>query len=869
MAMTDWGEIGTIARLVERVAAEDSARLALMAPGRRALDYGALCDLLGSVAAQIRDREVAPGDRVALVIENGPEAATAFLACACAASCAPLNPSYRREEVDFYLEDLKARAVVVSHNLDSPVREAARARGIAVLELHVETEMPAGFFSLDGVTGLNCAIPPRRPDDLALMLHTSGTTSRPKLVPLTHRNVLASAQHISDALVLSREDRCLNLMPLFHIHGLAAALLASLNAGGSVVCSPGFHPIRSFEWLRDFAPTWITAVPTMYQSILARCADHGEIVRAHRLRFIRSSSASLPIGVFEQLERTFGVPVIEAYGMTEAAHQMASNLLPPGKRRAGSVGRAAGPEITILSSSGDELPVGSVGEVAIRGENVFAGYEDNPEANAAAFVNGWFRTGDEGLLNEDSYLTLSGRIKEQINRGGEKVSPLEIDERLLAHPSIAEAVTFGVPDTRLGEEIAAAVVLKAECDTSEPALQDFLAQTLAPFKVPRRILVVDEIPKGPTGKIQRIGLADRLGVSYVDDAPAEFVAPRTEFERWIAGIWSDVLGIPSIGVHDDFFSLGGDSILGAEAVARIRELTGNEALPLVSIVRAPTVAGMARELDGDVSALTHSGPIALHPDASGHAFFFVHGGDGEVLNFVALARALGTGCSMYGIRQRGIDDGAELQSSLDEMAADYVTAVRFVQPDGPYAVGGFCLGATVALEMARRLEATGETVSILILVDPRLPRPNDLRYRVWCTRWRLWGLCDSLWSLCQRLALTPRRFREGNLLRSIRGQVRRRALPDARERAMTETEVVLARIREAHEPKRYLGPTVLILSDEHTQYRIPSWHVRRFVPNARTVRLHIGHTPMLRPPGAEELARALRTALRIADGPLT
>ena len=836
----DPAELDTIPRLVERVATEYPARPALVAPGRTPLDYATLHDFLGSIVTQLRGHGIEPNDRVALVVQNGPEAASAFLALACAASCAPLNPAYRRNEMDFYLDDLRARALLVSRGLDSPVREAARDRGIAVLELTVDPDLPAGVFTLDAVASAPGTLPRRGPDDPALLLHTSGTTSRPKLVPLSQRNLVVSAKHVSETLALAPDDRSLNLMPLFHIHGLVASLLASLHAGGSVICSPGFHPIRVFDWLRDFQPTWFTAVPTMHQSLLAHCADHTETVRTQRLRFIRSSSAALPIGVFERLEQTFDVPVVEAYGMTEAAHQMASNPLPPGERKAGSVGPAAGPAIAILAPNGDALPTGSVGEVAVRGENLFSGYEENPEANAAAFVDGWFRTGDEGYLDENGYLRLSGRIKEQINRGGEKVSPLEVDERLLAHPSVAEAVTFGVPDKRLGEEVAAAVVLEAGNDASESTLQDFVSLTLAPFKVPRRILFVDEIPKGPTGKIQRIGLADRLAVTGIDDSPTDYVPPRTDFERSITAIWSDVLRISSIGVHDDFFSLGGDSILGAEAVARIRELTGREDLPLVSIVRAPSVAAMAHELDGDISALGHSGPIPLLPNASGDPFFFVHGGDGEVLNFVALARAVGAECSMYGIRTRGIDDRSVPFTSLDEMAADYVDAVKSVQPHGPYALGGFCLGGPVALEMARRLEDAGETVSILLLVDPRLPRPNDLRYTLW---------------------LVPRRFRDGTIRRSIVRRVRRRPRPDPGRSWMSEIELALARLRETYEPRRYLHPAVLILSDEHDQYDIPSWHVTRIVPSARTVRLHIGHTPMLRPPGVDALAHEVRVAL--------
>ena len=837
------GGTSTVASLVERVAREDPARAALLAPQRVPLDYGTLFELLGSATVQLRDRGVESTDRVALVVPNGPEAATAFLALASAAACAPLNPAYRRAEMDFYLDDLKAPAVVVSRSLDSPVREAAEVRGIAVLELDVDPGMPAGVFSLAGVAAAPAATTPRRAhDDLALFLHTSGTTSRPKLVPLTQRNLIASARHVSETLALRPDDRCLNLMPLFHIHGLVAALLASIEAGSSVVCTPGFHPIRVFDWLRDFQPTWTTAVPTMYQSLLARCADHSDATRDHRLRFIRSSSASLPVTVSEELERTFGVPVVEAYGMTEAAHQMASNPLPPARRKPGSVGPPAGPEIAILSAEGDLLPAGSTGEVAIRGESVFAGYEDNPDANAAAFANGWFRTGDEGVLDEDGYLTLSGRLKEQINRGGEKVSPLEIDARLLAHPAVAEAAAFGMPDARLGEEVAAAVVLKAESDTSEPALQDFVAQTLAPFKVPRRILILDEIPKGPTGKIQRIGLAERLGLSQAHEQPGEYGEPRTSFERSIARIWADVLRIPSVGIHDDFFALGGDSILGAEAVARIREFTSNRDLPLVSIVRAPTVAAMVRELDTTGAVLARSGPIALRSDAAGSAFFFVHGGDGEVLNFVALARAFGTDRSMYGIRARGIDDGATPCASIEEMAAGYVDAVRLLQQHGPYVLGGFCLGGTVALEMAHQLVAAGEAVSALVLVDPRLPVPGDLRYHLW---------------------LAVRLLRRRSSFRAALRRTLRRSRPDPAASWMSEIERLIARMRENYEPRAYLGPASVILSNQHEQYDIPEWHLRRVIRNARTARLNLDHTPMLQSPGVGTLAREIRIALEL------
>ena len=302
-------------------------------------------------------------------------------------------------------------------------------------------------------------------------------------------------------------------MPLFHIHGLIAATLSSLAAGASVSCTPGFNAFRFFGWFDEARPSWYTAVPTMHQAILALAGRHGDTIARGRLRFVRSSSSSLPPQVMEELEATFGVPVIEAYGMTEAAHQMASNPLPPRPHFAGSVGIAAGPEIAIMDDGGRLLAPGDLGEVVIRGRNVTDGYENNPDANAKAFADGWFRTGDQGVLDAEGYLRLTGRLKELINRGGEKISPLEVDVVLMDHPAVAQCVTFGVPHDKLGEDVAAAVVLRDGAAVTDHALRDFLGERLAPFKVPRRILFLDEIPKGATGKLQRIGLAEKLGLS--------------------------------------------------------------------------------------------------------------------------------------------------------------------------------------------------------------------------------------------------------------------------------------------------------------------------------------------------------------------
>ena len=509
----------------------DAAAPAIGAPGRPFLDYAGLRAHVDRTVEALNALGVGRGDRVAIVLDNGPEMASAFLSIANAATTAPLNPSYRRQEYDFYLEDLGAKALVVAEGSKSEAIDSARSLGAEVIRLRVPDGAPAGVFELaaeKGVEpaagagpGLGAAAPgqraaarpgPAEPDDVALVLHTSGTTSRPKIVPLLHRNLCASANNILATLCLTPEDRCLNVMPLFHIHGLMAPVLSSLSIGACVVCTPGFNALKFFAWLDEAEPTWYSAVPTMHQALLARAQRNRDSVGRARLRFIRSASSSLPPQVLAELEETFGAPVVEAYAMTEASHQMTCNQLPPGVRKPGTVGCAAGPEVAVMDEVGNLLGVGETGEIVIRGPNVTPGYENNPEANAKAFTNGWFRTGDQGVMDEDGYVTLTGRLKEIINRGGEKISPKEVDEVFMDHPAVQQVCTFAVPHDKLGEEVAAAVVLREGAAATSAELRDFVAERLADFKVPKTVLLMDEIPKGPTGKLRRIGLAEQLGI---------------------------------------------------------------------------------------------------------------------------------------------------------------------------------------------------------------------------------------------------------------------------------------------------------------------------------------------------------------------
>ena len=603
----------TILQLIQSQAACNPTGVALLGSGVDPLSYRGLLDQIERTARSLSGAGITPADRVAVVLPGGPEMAACFLAVSAAATCAPLNPSYRDEEFDFYLGDLGAGAVILPRGFESPARGVAERRGIPILDL-VPDGLVAGRFRLE--TGREPAsgghVPV--PGSVALVLHTSGTTSRPKLVPLTQANLTASARQIQRSLALSPADRGLNVMPLFHIHGLIGAVLSSIAAGGSIACPVSFQAPKFLDWLEEFQPTWYTAVPTMHQSVLQRAKDRPDAVRRHPLRFIRSSSAALPPSVMTELEETFQAPVIESYGMTEASHQMASNPLPPSARKPGSVGIAAGPEVAIMDAEGRLLPAGETGEVVIRGASVTAGYENNPEANKAAFHDGWFRTGDQGYLDGERYLFLTGRLKEIINRGGEKIAPREIDEVLLEHPAVAQAVTFAIPDARLGEEIGVAVVLREGASADDTEVKDFVARRLADFKVPRRVVFLEEVPKGPTGKLQRIGLAERLGVTAAGEASeTPYEAPQTETERRLCDLWCEVLGVARIGVRDDFFRLGGDSLLAGQLLARLKS-DSEEAPSLVRFFVEPTVRALAQWQERlRAGGGTAEGPIGRRP----------------------------------------------------------------------------------------------------------------------------------------------------------------------------------------------------------------------------------------------------------------
>ena len=473
------------------------------------LSYGEFKIFNEKISRQLAATNVKNSDRAAIVLPNGPLMASSFLSISSYMSAAPLNPSYKQEEFEFYLDDLKPKFLLVEPNSKSLAVIAAKNLNIPVFEMKISDNQPLGTFELfDKETDY------KNPNDYdeALVLHTSGTTSRPKIVPLSNLNIFTSAVNISKSLKLTADDHCLNIMPLFHIHGLIAVLSASAKVGASVCASNGFNALKFLDLAETQNISWYSGVPTMHQAILLRAQKNSDKAKKLNLRFIRSSSASLPPAIFEQLNDIFQTPVIEAYGMNEATHQMASNPLPPAIQKPGLVGMPAGPKICIMNDKNEKLPQGEIGEICIKGDNVTNGYENNPEANKQSFVNDWFRTGDEGFFDEDGYLKISGRLKEIINKGGEKISPLEVDNILMDFPPIDQALCFGYKDKMLGEDIAVAIKLKENKSCTEDDIKSYANEKLAKFKIPKKIFIVEDIPKGATGKLQRIGLAKKFGL---------------------------------------------------------------------------------------------------------------------------------------------------------------------------------------------------------------------------------------------------------------------------------------------------------------------------------------------------------------------
>jgi oxalate---CoA ligase len=682
---------------------------AVRAPGRPPLSYARLCVQIEEVLDFLNCHGLGRESRIAAILQNGPEMAVLFLCGIAGSAFVPLAPDYTEREFDAYFSDLNVSALVVTsgHNLNA--RSVAVRKNIPVIEMMPLKGEAAGLFRLAWETGDRpkpAQIGFSGQEDIALVLATSGTTSRAKVVPLRQKNVLAAAWYIASTLELTAADCCLNIMPMYHITGLISPVLASVLARGSVLCTPGF-PHNDFEsWLRLYSATWYSAVPIIHQAIADKADQAAWDLKGTSIRFVRSTSSPLSEALFLRLEQLFGVPVVQSYGLTEAL-PVSSTPLNPYRRKPASVGIPVS-DITIMDDCGLPLGCGDAGEILVRGPQVFSGYHNYPEANESVFSDGWFRTGDMGYLDEENYLYVTGRIKEMINRGGQKVSPGEVETALTSHPAVQEVAVFGIPHDRLGEAVVAAVVLKDEAQASEADLLRHAAKHLAPFKIPQQIITVSGIPKGPTGKFRRSDLSEH----FRELLNPVFALPVTETEKTIAKIWSNILKIETLSRNENFFSLGGDSLSAIDMLFNIEKALG-VALPPSTIYEATTIERLAEEVERRRQHKTQSCLVSLRTGGSRLPLICVPPINGGALVYHSFLKYIDPDQPVYSIESS--EDA--LQTSMEEAAGRFLAEIRQKMNNNKFLLLGFSSGGLMAFEIARQLYQKGQSAPFLGILD--------------------------------------------------------------------------------------------------------------------------------------------------------
>jgi acyl-CoA synthetase (AMP-forming)/AMP-acid ligase II/thioesterase domain-containing protein/acyl carrier protein len=700
----------TVAAVIARHVALQPERPAIITSHGNPLTYGALGEQIAAFGERLRINSVRSSARVAIILPDGPELAVAIVAAACHAVAVPLNPNFTAPELDDLFAVLRIDAVVVSEQTDCPARDVAARRGVRLLE--ASCGKPGTFEIFGSSDARMCALDGKiapsenvQLDSPAIILRTSATTGRPKLVPVTHRNLMSTADKRRVWFNFTPEDRAICVTPLYYGQALKGTLLTPLLLGGSVAC-PDRADGDILSWLAGLRPTWLDAVPAFHMNLLERALAQREVPLRHCLRFIRSGSAPLPVAVRQGLEEVFGVPVLEGYGLTETG-TLAANSIAPERRKPGTVGRPSPQEVAIRAEGGRLLPPGSMGEIVVRGPAVMPGYLDNEEANRDAFADGWFLTGDLGSIDEDGYLTYFGRRKEFINRGGEKISLYEVDRALSLHPSIRDAAAFSVPHPRLGENVAAAVVLMPGAMTTPTEMKAFLTDHLAPFKIPHHVVVMPELPKGATGKTLRLQLSEAAAAQIRDIAP-----PEDPLHVQILEIWQRLLGRADIGIDEDFFEAGGDSLLAVQMVCEIEAIT-RQRIPPSALRSAYTVRELATAVVRGMPATPEL--VTLAKDGSGTPLLFYHG-DYRTRGFYALKLAdMLTGDQpVYLLHSHPNPD---LNLTIEEMAQAYLPHVLTAHPAGAFQIGGYCHGGLLAWEIAHQLERMGREVEGVALVD--------------------------------------------------------------------------------------------------------------------------------------------------------
>ena len=691
-------------------AARGQDRAAIVGLGADPLSYRKLVAQVGGIWDTLRDAGVGYGSQVAIALPSGLESVISTVAIASHATCVPLNPHLSQVEFEQQLARLSLDALIVPEWLHSPVRAAAENRSYGLFEVSKAST------SLSDV-GVRCARPGKSsrtgPAEISsqstvLVLQTSATTGASKLVPVTHGNMLDLAGKMAGWFGLRAEDRAACVLPTYYAAGSKLNVLVPLLLGESIAIPVGVRPEHLAEWIGELRPTWFSAGPTFLQAVLDDLRSRREPTPKHDLRFITSGSAHLPGRVRTELEAILHCPILEVYGISEAG-VMAANPAPPAKRKVGTVGRIPAGELVIRAESGAILPAGEIGEIFVSGPGLMPGYLGQSKPLGAGLQNGWLATGDIGSVDNDGFLTIVGRIKEVINRGGEKISPVDVEQALLLHPCVREAAAFGVPHPRLGENVAAAVVLQPEATTTPFELRIFLRDRLAAFKIPQRIDIVTSLPKSHTGKVLRTQLAEARIKHQRQIDP-----PKTPLQIQILAIWQRLLERTDVGVHDDFFEAGGDSLLEIAMLAELELLTGRT-IPGMILLEAPTIDQLAQKLS-EGNYINQKPQTLVRVNSSGSRTPLLYFHNWYEYSAVVMARFLGSDQPLLVIAPHGVGD-EPTPRTIEAMAADRLPLIMNAQPEGPYRLFGVCTGGIVAFEVARMLITAGKKVEMVIMLD--------------------------------------------------------------------------------------------------------------------------------------------------------
>jgi acyl-CoA synthetase (AMP-forming)/AMP-acid ligase II/thioesterase domain-containing protein/acyl carrier protein len=678
---------------------------AIITSKNNCLTYQALGELIGAFGEGLRANGVGRSARLAIMLPDGPELAVAVVAAVCHAVAVPLHPELTATELDELFAMLRIDALVVSDRVDSAGRDVAARHGALLLEASCDRPGDLKIFgsaaAMSAPTDSELALGEGvRPDTPAIILRTSATTGRPKLVPLTHRNLTFTADKRTFLFNLTADDRALCATPLYYSQALKGMLLTSLLLGGSVACPDRAVNRDVVSWVTDLQPTWLAAGPTFLMNLLERALTRRGAPLRHCLRFIRSGAAPLSSAVRQGLEEVFGVPVLEGYGLTETG-TVAANSIAPAHRKPGTVGRPSPHEVAIRAEDGRLLPLGATGEIVVRGPGVTPGYLYNEKANRDAFIDGWFLTGDLGSIDHEGYLTYLGRRKDYISRGGEKISLHEVERALLLHASIRDAAAFSVAHPRLGENVAAAVVLMPGAKATPTDIKTFLAGHLAPFKIPQHVLLMPELPKGATGKTLKLQLSEAIAERIREVAP-----PESPLEFQILEIWQRLLGCADIGIDTDFFEAGGDSLLAVQMVCEVEAIT-RQPMPPSTLKSVYTVRELAATFVRRMPATPEL--VTRVKDGTGTPFLFCHDDPAGVLK---LADMLTCSQPIYLLH---LHHNPKL--TIEEMAQAYLPHVLAAQPTGAFRLGGHCKGGYFAWEIAYQLARMGRDVEAIVLVE--------------------------------------------------------------------------------------------------------------------------------------------------------